>query len=415
MRFQKRFVVLMVVVVLVAFYKFQSGSEMLEEVDKFRGANIKEDVFSPMIAQSVNSKRLIVSLNNHRYSNEQKDVYMSEQLNIMVTKKALMEGLRCSAHLYNKKTLLILQGDTEIEMVVDAKVMRVNGKDVKIESPVTLSKGRVYVPLQPLQRYLNFSLEWNMEKNKATAITTLETSYLPSSFDLRNYERVGDVSDQGNFGTCWAFASLTALESSMLPEEEMDFSADHMSMRNSFSSDQTRGGEYTMGMAYLTSWQGPVLEKDDPYGDHKSPDGLKAVKHVQEIQLMEEKDIDEIKEAVYKYGAVQTSLFFQPKNPNLYMKSWSSYYYKGQNGVNHDIAIIGWDDSFKADNFAMRPEGDGAFICQNSWGTDFGQEGIFYVSYYDSNIGSHSIFYTGIEDADNYDNIYPTCADGVVS
>ena len=58
------------------------------------------------------------------------------------------------------------------------------------------------------------------------------------------------------------------------------------------------------------------------------------------------------------------------------------------------------------ENFNMDLEGDGAFICTNSWGEDFGDQGYFYVSYYDTNIGVHNIVYTGIEPTDNYDNIY---------
>ena len=54
----------------------------------------------------------------------------------------------------------------------------------------------------------------------------------------------------------------------------------------------------------------------------------------------------------------------------------------------------------------MDLEGDGAFICQNSWGSSFGDGGIFYISYYDTNIGTHNVVYTKIEDSDNYDNIY---------
>ena len=47
-------------------------------------------------------------------------------------------------------------------------------------------------------------------------------------------------------------------------------------MHNHFLLGQDEGGEYTMSMAYLLSWEGPVWESEDPYGDGFSPDGLKA-------------------------------------------------------------------------------------------------------------------------------------------
>ena len=46
-----------------------------------------------------------------------------------------------------------------------------------------------------------------------------------------------------------------------------------------------------------------------------------------------------------------------------------------------------------------------AHLFANSWGENFGENGVFYVSYYDSNIGTHNVVYR-IEDVDNYDNIY---------
>ena len=70
-----------------------------------------------------------------------------------------------------------------------------------------------------------------------------------------------------------------------------------------------------MAMAYLTSWR-PVLEEDDPYGDGISPEGLTAVKHVQEIQILEGKNYDRIKEMVFRYGGVQSSLYMPLSNPS---------------------------------------------------------------------------------------------------
>lgn len=406
MRFQKRYILLFAIVSLVTFIKFTVGLDDFVNVEQFRGADIQNGVFYPMIAQSINRNRLVVTLNGNTYTNETDGVYMDEQLNIMVPVRVLRESLHCSAHFYNNDSLVILQGTRKIEMKLNSYEMRFNDTTVDITSAMVNDGRDTYVPLQQLQDKLFFTMRWNSDNNEVIGYTSANADILPEKFDLREYGRVGEVRNQGDLGTCWAFASLSALSSALLPEEESLFSPDHMSIRNSFSSDQSNGGEYTMGMAYLTSWQGPVYEQDDPYGDGMSPNGLMAVKHVQEIQLIESGNLQEIKEAIFIYGAVQTSMYMKPSNALYYNKDNYAYYYKGDKTVNHDIVIVGWDDNYPASNFPTRPSGDGAFICQNSWGVAFGDGGFFYVSYYNSDITKHCICYTGIENTDNYDAIY---------
>ena len=233
---------------------------------------------------------------------------------------------------------------------------------------------------------------------------------LPAFYDGREEGRVPSVKNQGSIGTCWAFASLQALEAALLPGESYEFSEDHMSLNNGFCIPQEEGGEYTMSMAYLLSWRGPVLEADDPYGDGISPDGLKSVKHIQEIQILPDKDYEEIKRAVLLYGGVQSSLYTSLAEGDIRSESYNeeayAYCYIGPEPPNHDSVIIGWDDAYLKENFHGEVQGDGAFICMNSWGDGFGDQGYFYVSYYDSNIGRSNIVYSVVEDTDNYDHIY---------
>lgn len=239
---------------------------------------------------------------------------------------------------------------------------------------------------------------------------------LPSRYDSREHGRTSPVKNQGDLGTCWAFASLLALESSLLPEEPLDFSEDHMSHDPYFQLGQEGGGDYIMSMAYLLSWRGPVTEEQDPYGDGVSPEGLEAVKHVQAIYLLPERDRQAIKRGVMESGGVQSALYTALEDgmgdSRYYRQETGAYYYEGDAAPNHDVVIVGWDDDFPRENFALEPPGDGAFLCENSWGTDFGLEGFFYVSYYDGNLGKVSLQYARTEDPDPYDRIYQTDACG---
>lgn len=411
MRYSKRYIVFYIFLAIAFFIKFNTIGKNYEEVDEFRGANLEKKVWNPLIAESVNDNRLSVVIDNKEYSNMDNGFFMDDNLNIMAPVSLLRDALNCSAHIYNDNTLLVEKHTSEISFKMEEDFARVNGTKEKIESPLVQKDGEYYVSLSDLSKYLEYSYSWNIEENTASTADQAETtSVIPASYDLRSKERVSVIKDQGTYGTCWAFAGLSAMESVLLPEESEQFSVDHMTLNNHFNLTQDDGGEYTMGMAYLAAWEGPVYEKDDPYGDGVTDDTLKPVKHVQEIQVIDGKDYEKIKEAVFKYGGVQSSLYSALKSSQsksaFYNSDTNAYCYIGTEKPNHDVVIIGWDDNYSKDNFSVDLEGDGAFICQNSWGTSFGDQGIFYVSYYDTNIGTHNVVYTGIEDVDNYDHIY---------
>lgn len=407
----KRYILLTIFVIAVCVCKFHHFGEEYESVGKFRGAELAEENWNPLIADTVNEKILSIAIDNKEYTNKNSSIFMDDNLNIMVPIDILTEGLQCSSHLYLNDELLVEKRSDSVQLKLGNSEICVNDELHNVTSPMMEKDGEYYVSIGEVSQNIGYHYTWNIEKNQAVALDASETaSIFPVSYDLRKKGRIGVIKNQGSTGTCWAFAALSALESAMLPEETMQFAPDHMSMNNSFVVDTNAGGEYTMGMAYLVSWQGPVYEKDDPFGDGETVSGLSAVKHVQEVQMMEGKDYEKIKEAVFKYGGVQTALYSalsgSTSASKFYNKEKNAYCYIGTEKPNHEVVIIGWDDKYPKENFPINVEGNGAFICQNSWGGGFGENGVFYVSYYDTNIGSHNVVYTKVEDVDNYDHIY---------
>lgn len=410
MKYSKRYIAFTVVILFVFLVKFHVLGVDNASVGRFRGGTLDSEVWNPLVAKDVNSSQVKAVIDNQEYTSDQAGFYMNKDRNIMVPVSMLRDALNCSAHVYDNDRLLVEKHNLSVSLSLDEKKAYVNGEEEKIKSGLTKVGGELYVSLDDLSNLLGYNCDFDITKNTVVAADTDTSALVPAYFDLREKGRVSQIRNQGTYGTCWAFAATSALESSLFPEEKYLFSVDNMSMSNSFNANQYDGGEYTMGMAYLAAWQGPVLEKDDPYGDGVSDDTLKAVKHVQEMQIIDGKDYEGIKEAVFKYGGVESSLYSTIRSSQdssvYYNRENSAYCYIGTEKPNHDVVIIGWDDNYPSSNFNTQLEGDGAFICQNSWGSDFGEDGIFYVSYYDTNIGTHNVVYTRVDDTDNYDNIY---------
>ncbi len=59
-------------------------------------------------------------------------------------------------------------------------------------------------------------------------------------------------------------------------------------------------------------------------------------------------------------------------------KETGAVYTRSNGSSNHMMCIIGWDDTYPAENFNVAPPGDGAWIVKNSWGseTDYIPDGL---------------------------------------
>ena len=137
--------------------------------------------------------------------------------------------------------------------------------------------------------------------------------------------------------------------------------------------------------------------------------------------ILDEKGIksirDEFKKFILKNGGLKSSISTKGfcdaniSDEGIYEGTVTSgqkvCYYNGDEGSNHVVLIIGWDDNFSKENFPEdnRPKTDGAYLALNSWGKEWGDNGTFYISYED--LRCEELLF-GIEEAYVYeDNLDP--------
>ena len=212
---------------------------------------------------------------------------------------------------------------------------------------------------------------------------------LPSKFDLRSLGYVTPVKNQGQSGNCWAFASMATLESAILKATGRQFDLSEGNLKNlankysdiGWDYETNNGGMYPFVFGYLTSWAGPVNASLDPTDDWDlvAPI-LNSAVHIQNILFLQRTsftDNNNIKKAIMDYGAVASEIYWS----NSYLHG-NDYYYTGDEGRNHAICVVGWDDTRSVSG----APGPGVWIIKNSYGPTHGDGGYYYVSYYDKSL-----------------------------
>ena len=244
--------------------------------------------------------------------------------------------------------------------------------------------GNIYSNLDGLYETFEINMFIGNGNYSLFVVNSTDVSVIPSKYDLRELGFVTSVKSQGSDGNCWAFATMAVLESCILKASGGSYDLSESNVKNLFGSysdygwalETNKGAYASTGYNYLISWLGPVLEEEDPYVVNTLFSKIfNSLTHVQNILFLQRSnftDNDEIKKAIMKYGAVYTPLKAS-FNSNGYQ------YYSGNDGANHAVVIVGWDDDLV---FNGAP-GKGGWIIKNSWGSSWRNGGYGYVSYYD--------------------------------
>jgi cathepsin L len=209
--------------------------------------------------------------------------------------------------------------------------------------------------------------------------------------DLREYGLVTPIKNQGFSESCWAFGSMSAYESSFLIVNQILVDASEQYVINCSGAGTAQYGGFAFQvLRWMTNDKKNVDEERlTPFqaidGQCKSP--INTSYYAIDWGLVDPSNdpgaipaVKQIKEAICRYGVISVSVFvsslFQNYSEGVFNEK------RNDEGTNHAISLIGWDDS------------KNAWILKNSWGTDWGEscgqnseKGYMWIDYSSNNVG----------------------------
>ena len=276
------------------------------------------------------------------------------------------------------------------------------------------------------------------------SITASATENIPTKFSAVEQGWVTPVINQGNVACCTASSVVSTVESALLSQgysnaNTLNLSELHFAYceKNIFpnklglntgdngscnSSDKLFSLGYPINQAFCDTMRnvGLTLENDknslnkyNTYEDYiNSLNANEKLNYInnsefQVSSFFSSNDMNTCKKHIMKYGAMTVGI----NQDSIYLRNKTYYYCDVELAINHAVTVVGWDDTISKNNFKTKtgnlPEGDGAWLVKNSYGTKFADNGYMWISYYDKSLTEFyglTCTYKGSDEY--YDNCY---------
>lgn len=258
-----------------------------------------------------------------------------------------------------------------------------------------------------------------------------KTEVLPERFNLADKIDI-KVENQGQFGLCWIFSGLSAIETNLALTQNKNYDLSESYIDYMMSSDlinwgmrqENSGGNFQTLCKYNEVDRGFALEENIPLNVYEEyeyntfynvpTEDIYITKVVEfpnpgqyGISEEEKNRIDNVRTAakthIMNYGSLCATIYGPKYGTNHFIKNKEEI---GGASSNHMVSLVGWDDNYSKENFTSpggsKPQNDGAFIALNSWGADWGDKGYFYISYEDYYVYTEL---AGIVSVNNFDDL----------
>jgi C1A family cysteine protease len=190
---------------------------------------------------------------------------------------------------------------------------------------------------------------------------------LPDSFDWRSQNGVTPVKNQGQCGSCWAFATVAVIEGAELIHKSTSVRLSEQQLVDCDTKDGgCNGGNCDTALAYAVS---TGLESETAY-PYKAKNGACANAAAQtHVKISAAHSLAHPTPENTLFTSIQTNgptAVYIDASGSDFQSYKSGIISTGTKKLNHAVTAVGWTSN--------------SIIIKNSWGTSWGQAGYFQIA-----------------------------------